>query len=187
MHIIIETAITPFILLCDKETILSKKNLEQRASTSIIDAIRTILTENNLELKKLSFIGVSKGPGSLIGTRVGITVAKILNYTLNIPIIPFLALQAYTPHSGEFTLIANAKSKGFYLLQKKAQNFSIDTKKEKNIVVDDNTFAIEPETAKHFRLPCLKMNLKLLNEYLLAEFEKGNIFSHDEVLIKYFI
>jgi len=43
----------------------------------------------NIDITKISAIGVNHGPGSFTGTRVGITIANTLGWSLNIPIIGF--------------------------------------------------------------------------------------------------
>ena len=41
---------------------------------------------HNIELKNLSLLLVVNGPGSFTGIRIGMTIAKIIAYSLNIPI-----------------------------------------------------------------------------------------------------
>ncbi|WP_010228055.1 tRNA (adenosine(37)-N6)-threonylcarbamoyltransferase complex dimerization subunit type 1 TsaB [Gillisia marina] len=49
--------------------------------------IQEILAENNLELSDLDAIAVSKGPGSYTGLRIGVSAAKGLCFSLDIPLI----------------------------------------------------------------------------------------------------
>ena len=49
--------------------------------------IRDILKDNNLELSNLDAIAISKGPGSYTGLRIGVSAAKGLCFSLNIPLI----------------------------------------------------------------------------------------------------
>ncbi len=49
--------------------------------------IQEILAENKLELSDLDAIAVSKGPGSYTGLRIGVSAAKGLCFSLDIPLI----------------------------------------------------------------------------------------------------
>jgi len=77
---------------------------------------------------------VNKGPGSYTGLRVGITVAKTLAYSLNIPVYSYISLEAmayrYRFCNGKITSVINAGKGECYL-----QEFTSD-KKEINPVSD---------------------------------------------------
>lgn len=59
--------------------------------------IQEALKEVSLEASHLSAIAVSKGPGSYTGLRIGVSAAKGLCYSLNLPLIaiPTLSSMAY--------------------------------------------------------------------------------------------
>jgi tRNA threonylcarbamoyladenosine biosynthesis protein TsaB len=52
-----------------------------------------ILEENGLTVEDLDAIAVSKGPGSYTGLRIGVSAAKGLCFSLNIPLISIPTLQ----------------------------------------------------------------------------------------------
>lgn len=56
--------------------------------------IANILNQNNLKPQQLDAIAVSKGPGSYTGLRIGVSAAKGLCYSLNIPLISVSTLKA---------------------------------------------------------------------------------------------
>lgn len=56
-------------------------------------AIHQMLTRQNLKMQDLSAIGVTTGPGSYTGIRVGISAAKGLSFPTDKPIIPVNTLQ----------------------------------------------------------------------------------------------
>ncbi|RKS55965.1 tRNA threonylcarbamoyladenosine biosynthesis protein TsaB [Gillisia mitskevichiae] len=59
--------------------------------------IKEILEENDLKLSNLDAIAVSKGPGSYTGLRIGVSAAKGLCFSLDLPLIsvPTLSSLAY--------------------------------------------------------------------------------------------
>lgn len=64
--------------------------------------IQDILQENNLKLLNLDAVAISKGPGSYTGLRIGVSAAKGLCFSLDIPLISVatltsLALQVEQP------------------------------------------------------------------------------------------
>ena len=60
---------------------------EYSHSEQLTTIIKDMFTENKLSLEDIHAIGVSSGPGSYTGLRIGLSVAKGLCYSLNIPLI----------------------------------------------------------------------------------------------------
>lgn len=92
IHTATETAI---VNLTKNEELLGtciNENTKQHASF-LHGAIRELLRTNNVAIQKLSAVGVSSGPGSYTGIRVGLAAAKGLCYALNIPLITFNSLE----------------------------------------------------------------------------------------------
>ena len=65
-----------------------KKNHSVRA----MPAIEQLLRDCGIEAKDLTKIVVANGPGSYTGVRIGVTLAKTLAWSLNIPLIPVSSL-----------------------------------------------------------------------------------------------
>jgi len=96
--------------------------------------IRDILAENNLELSGLDAIAISKGPGSYTGLRIGVSAAKGLCYSLNLPLISVSTL----------TSIAHqVTDNGFIVPMLDARRMEVYT-----AVFDENKNQIEKTTAK---------------------------------------
>ena len=55
--------------------------------------IKQILDKNRLKTKDLNAIAVSMGPGSYTGLRIGVSTAKGLAYSLNLPLIAVSTLE----------------------------------------------------------------------------------------------
>lgn len=83
-------------LLQDKKLIKSEeKESFQNHSIYAMPLIETVLKQAGITVKELSQIEVINGPGSFTGVRIGVTIAKTLAYTLNIPIKTISSLEAY--------------------------------------------------------------------------------------------
>jgi len=55
--------------------------------------IEELFAENDIQIKTIDAVAVSKGPGSYTGLRIGVSVAKGLCYGLNIPLISINSLE----------------------------------------------------------------------------------------------
>ncbi|QHE59905.1 tRNA (adenosine(37)-N6)-threonylcarbamoyltransferase complex dimerization subunit type 1 TsaB [Rossellomorea vietnamensis] len=65
-----------------------KKNHSVRA----MPAVEQLLKDCGVEAKELTKIVVANGPGSYTGVRIGVTLAKTLAWSLNIPLVPVSSL-----------------------------------------------------------------------------------------------
>ncbi|MEO6136380.1 MAG: tRNA (adenosine(37)-N6)-threonylcarbamoyltransferase complex dimerization subunit type 1 TsaB [Ginsengibacter sp.] len=81
--------------ICKEESALGTlTNTDSKQHASFLhEAIHSLLKENNIEPNQLAAIGVTEGPGSYTGIRVGLATAKGLCYALNIPLITFSTLE----------------------------------------------------------------------------------------------
>ncbi|MDR2083373.1 MAG: tRNA (adenosine(37)-N6)-threonylcarbamoyltransferase complex dimerization subunit type 1 TsaB [Bacteroidales bacterium] len=93
------------VVLAEGESIISVR--ESQASNShselLTDFIYQILKENSFKVDDLDAVAVSKGPGSYTGLRIGVSAAKGLCYSANIPLIAVdtlcsMAYGAENPH-----------------------------------------------------------------------------------------
>ena len=73
----------------DKE-VLNKKHYQtlKDMANSIMPLIRESFNEVDFKVNDIDKIFVTVGPGSFTGVRVGITVAKTISWSLNIPVYP---------------------------------------------------------------------------------------------------
>ena len=92
IHTATETAIINLTKNGEVLSTISNDDTRQHA-TILHTAIRQLLKTNDLDIKKLNAVGVSSGPGSYTGMRVGLAAAKGLCYALGIPLITFNSLE----------------------------------------------------------------------------------------------
>lgn len=75
--------------LIDKIQIVSEFNFSEK----LIPIIDEMINKNNLKFSEINKIYVTVGPGSFTGIRIGVTVAKMMGFALNIGIIPLSSLE----------------------------------------------------------------------------------------------
>lgn len=81
-------------------------------SDYLLTNIEKGLKEHNLEVKDFDRIVVGIGPGAYTGLRVGLTVAKMFSWTLNIPLYIISSLDL---------LMTGVKEDGIYAIMTKAK------------------------------------------------------------------
>lgn len=91
--------------LVDKREVINKKNNSEVLFPTIIDVIND---------NKLDEVVVVNGPGSFTGVRLGVTIAKTLAYSLNIPIKTITALEVMVISNNTYN-VALSDSNGYYV------------------------------------------------------------------------
>lgn len=76
------------IILFKDGKIVDEINIETMNKHSVVTmpSIKRILEDNNCDVKELTEILVCNGPGSFTGSRIAVTLAKTMAFSLNIPI-----------------------------------------------------------------------------------------------------
>ncbi len=85
----------------DKVMAEIKEEYGQSLSEVALPRIVSMFEKNNLSPKDIDKIIVVNGPGSFTGIRIGITIAKIYAWSLNIPITTIYSLEAMAISSKE--------------------------------------------------------------------------------------
>lgn len=173
-----------------------------KISSTLSSHIQKLLKEADVSLQQLNYIAIGIGPGSFLGTRIGVITAKSLSYGLKIPLVSFCSLQAYQSHlMGEFYVISDAKSKGVYLLKgvKTADSLiyeetpSLYTAEElQNLIHKDSVLVTPHKEAILDKMPFLNGNLNLatpslpyLCEYCYEKLSLSQIETLDSLSIHY--
>jgi tRNA threonylcarbamoyladenosine biosynthesis protein TsaB len=68
-------------------------NIAKNHSVRLMPAIDYLMKELTITPEQLDMIAVAKGPGSYTGVRIGLTTAKTLAWSLNIPIVGVSSLE----------------------------------------------------------------------------------------------
>ena len=77
-------------------------NVKKNHSVRVMPAIETLLKDCDTKPRDLEKIVVAKGPGSYTGVRIGVTIAKTLAWTLNIPLSAVSSLEALAANGRYF-------------------------------------------------------------------------------------
>lgn len=124
--------------------IFTKEVISESHSTHLLPLIDEMLKEKNIKLNDFNRIVVVNGPGSFTGIRIGLTVAKTISYSLNIPIYVISSLKAYLVSSDLNNKICVIEdSKGYYIGTDSFEIYTdtLDYYKDYNIV--ENKLNIE--------------------------------------------
>ncbi|SHG15047.1 tRNA (adenosine(37)-N6)-threonylcarbamoyltransferase complex dimerization subunit type 1 TsaB [Ornithinibacillus halophilus] len=80
-------------------------NIPKNHSVRLMPAVDKLMREVNITPDQLEKIVVAKGPGSYTGVRIGLTTAKTLAWSLNIPIVGVSSLEVLA-YQGRLTASA---------------------------------------------------------------------------------
>jgi tRNA threonylcarbamoyladenosine biosynthesis protein TsaB len=83
------------IALVDEDKVIGEyiTNLKKNHSVRAMPAIEQLLNDCNISPKQLDKIVVATGPGSYTGVRIGVSIAKTMAWSLNIPIVGVSSLE----------------------------------------------------------------------------------------------
>ncbi len=142
------TKTTAVGLIEDNET-LAEYNLTGliRHSESVTDMIDEIFKKFDFDINDIDLIAVGVGPGSFTGLRIGITIAKVLAFTLKKDIIGVSSLVANAMKDrGTVATIVDAKRKNLYVSIVKNEG-------EIEVLMEDKIMPVEvfKETLKDYK------------------------------------
>ncbi|TDL31213.1 tRNA (adenosine(37)-N6)-threonylcarbamoyltransferase complex dimerization subunit type 1 TsaB [Jeotgalibacillus sp. S-D1] len=97
--LVIDTSNFPLsIAVMNEQAVVAETLINSKKNHSIqaMPAIEALLQSVDLQPKDLDRIVVAKGPGSYTGVRIGVTLAKTLAWTLDIPVVGVSSLASLT-------------------------------------------------------------------------------------------
>lgn len=137
----------------DKEIFIKEKYSEYSHATIVLPLLNEMLKENKIKLNEFNKIIVVNGPGSFTGIRIGLTIAKTIAYSLNIPIHTISSLKAYLLSSDEDGICMIEDPKGFYIGIKNGENV-------------EETYTYEPEEYNSYKIIENNLNIiKIVNYF----------------------
>ena len=104
--------------------------------------IQECLQEANLEMKDLDAVAVSKGPGSYTGLRIGVSAAKGIAFSIDIPLlsVPTLEVLAHVVKNPEGLIIPMIDARRMEVY---AEVYDVDfnsLQKTKAVVLEESSF-----------------------------------------------
>jgi len=139
-----------------------EKDSSRNHSIYVMPMIESIINKNNISTSYLNEIIVVNGPGSFTGVRIGVTIAKTLAYTLNIPIKTITSLEA-------FAISSNLVSKKLVSINDLKGSYVGYFDEENNLIEDYlylKTSEYEEYKKDKIELKENKLNLESIYKYL---------------------
>ena len=107
-YLFIDTSTTNLvvaIVINDNLTYFKNEVCNQSMSVRIMPVIDEALSVSKIKIGEIDKIFVCNGPGSFTGIRIGVTFAKTLAWTLNIPVVPLSTLEVMASGFASVALI----------------------------------------------------------------------------------
>ena len=146
-------------LLCEV-----KKEFGTSLSEEALPEIVSLFTKTNLNAKDIDKIIVVNGPGSFTGIRIGITIAKVYAWSLNIPITTISSLEAMMLSSKE----------------NKVKVPMIDARRRYvfgAIYDENNNVVLKPQ---HIKMDDMNVELEKLSDYTIITKDELEEYEHKE-------
>ncbi|PKG22714.1 tRNA (adenosine(37)-N6)-threonylcarbamoyltransferase complex dimerization subunit type 1 TsaB [Niallia nealsonii] len=133
------------ISILDNDKIIGEyvTNLKKNHSVRAMPAIEQLMRDCDVKPKDLTKIVVANGPGSYTGVRIGVTIAKTLAWTLQIPLVGISSLEVLAAsvgryYDGSVSPIFDARRGQVYTgLYRFSNNSSTPLKKDQLILTTD--------------------------------------------------
>jgi tRNA threonylcarbamoyladenosine biosynthesis protein TsaB len=113
-------------------------NIKNVHSERLVGAIEKLLGDTNLQPKELQGIAVSIGPGSFTGLRIGLSVAKGMAFSLDIPLVAVPTLEALAwqapINDGDICVLIKARAELVYFGRYQKQGESVTAKGDVRVI-----------------------------------------------------
>lgn len=154
----INQAFTPNIIILGNQTgtIFSMLSFpdEVNFNTNLF-LISRIFALLNIDKKMLRCISIVQGPGSFTGTRVSVVDAKIIAYSLSLPVYPLNSLDCIGAHTkGNTTVVLPAYRKEFFAASfRNGKRVSVDEIKSQEEIekISQNIASTDESVGRFFK------------------------------------
>lgn len=133
-----------------------KKELGHSLSEYALLEIVSMFKKTNIKPDEIEKIIVVNGPGSFTGIRIGVTIAKVYAWTLNIDITTITSLEA---------MMISSKTKGYHIPMIDARRGFVYS-----AIYDENNQ--EVQKPQHIELSSLLQKCKTIKEYTVVSNDK---------------
>lgn len=115
-------------------------NIKKNHSLRVMPAIETLCRECDVKPADLEKIVVAEGPGSYTGVRIGVTIAKTLAWTLQIPLVGVSSLEVVASSAARYfpgyvVPLFDARRGQIYTGLYRSKNGSLETVKKDQLVL----------------------------------------------------
>ena len=140
----------------DKVLLSYNEKLENNMTDKTLKYVNRLFEETNKDIVLLKKIIVINGPGSFTGIRIGLTIAKIIAFSLNIPIITVSKLTS-------MALSSNHKYKVPLIYARRSAFFAAIFRDQEVILKET-----------YIKIDDLKDKLKDINDYVYISYDEEN-------------
>ena len=147
--------------IVDKNKLLCevKKEYNHELSKYALPEIVEMFENNNIDPESIDKIIVVNGPGSFTGIRIGITIAKVYAWSLNIPITTITSLEAM--------MLSSKKNTNYVPVIDARRDYVFGA-----IYSDKKEQILKP---KHIKIEDLKQELEDINDYIIITNDEVNL------------
>lgn len=109
-----------------------KQNLGKNMSVEAMKYITNMMNDVNIKPENINKIIVVNGPGSFTGIRIGVTIAKVMAWSLNIPITTISSLDAMAVSNSKdlykIPVIDARRNSSYFSIYDKNNNLIVENK-----------------------------------------------------------
>ena len=147
--------------IVDKNKLLCevKKEYKNELSKYALPEIVEMFENNKIDPKSIDKIIVVNGPGSFTGIRIGITIAKVYAWSLNIPITTITSLEAM--------MLSSKKNTNYVPVIDARRDYVFGA-----IYSDKKEQILKP---KHIKIEDLKQELNSIDDYIIITNDEVNL------------